>query len=234
MSGPRPRRHVLAMHRLIVGLVLLSGFPVLGGFMRLSGLATGGGGLESQERFAADPVPAVLHILCGMCFATIGALQFSPALRRRSWHRLAGRVLAPMGVVVALSALWMTLRWTPKEYDSLALVASRVVVGVAMLVFIALSLVAVRRRDFVAHGRWMTRAYALGAAAGTQAFTLMPFLVPSVRSPASYAVLMGAGWVINLAVAEWLIRRQVEPVPRVTRVAQPTTGEQEVTREEMA
>ena len=56
----------------------------------------------------------------------------------------------------------------------------------------------------------MLRAYAIGMGAGTQALTLMTgALVVGPPSELSRAFLMGAAWVINLAVAEWIIRRRL-------------------------
>jgi hypothetical protein len=55
----------------------------------------------------------------------------------------------------------------------------------------------------------MIRAYATGLGAGTQVVTHLFWLL-LVGQPTGFsrAVLMGAGWVINLAVAEWIIRRR--------------------------
>ena len=78
-----------------------------------------------------------------------------------------------------------------------------------MLVSILLGVAAIRRRDFAQHGDWMLRGYAIGMGAGTQALTLMAGeMIVGPPSELSRAVLMGAGWVINLAVAEWIIRKR--------------------------
>jgi hypothetical protein len=54
----------------------------------------------------------------------------------------------------------------------------------------------------------MTRAYAIGLGAGTQVLTHLPwFLLVGKPDETPRAFMMGAGWVINLAVAEWIIRR---------------------------
>ena len=53
----------------------------------------------------------------------------------------------------------------------------------------------------------MMRGYAIGLGAGTQVFTVAPWILVFGRTEAPVrAVLMGAGWLINLAVAEYLIR----------------------------
>ena len=88
----------------------------------------------------------------------------------------------------------------------------RVYSGSAMLASIVLAVLALRRRDFASHGAWMTRAYAIALGAGTQVFTILPWVV--LIGPIGAAdelprtVLMTAGWVINLGVAEYVIRRR--------------------------
>src|SRR4029453_15041294 len=83
--------------------------------------------------------------------------------------------------------------------------------------FIVVAFVAIRRGDVATHSAWMTRAYAIGLGAGTQVFTFLPWtLVFGAPEQAMHAVLMGAGWVINLAVAEGVIRRRARPFPART------------------
>lgn len=197
-----------------LGLLVLAAVPTAAGIMRLVGLAGGGIALPHHDRFAAAPIPTVLHIVGATTFFAVGALQFWPGLRRRrpTLHRVSGWALAPLGMVAAVAGIWMTLTFPPKEYDGPALTAMRLVAGSAMAVFIVVAVVAVIRRDFTAHGAWITRAYALGGAAGTQVFTLMPFILfESLRSANSHAAMMGAGWVLNLLVAERVIRRRQVP-----------------------
>ena len=57
------------------------------------------------------PLPVVVHIVGAGVYALLGAFQFAPAFRRRrpGWHRAAGRLLVPCGLLVGLSGLWMTL-----------------------------------------------------------------------------------------------------------------------------
>lgn len=188
-------------------LVFVSLVPFFAGLARSFGIVTGMGTLEGHARFAADPVAAVVHIIGLTFFTTFGALQFSPALRKQRWHRMAGRVLAPMGIIGAVCGVWMVLTWPPKQYDTLALNFLRVTIALCIASCLAISLVAVRWGDFDAHRRWMTRAYALALAGGTQFFTHIPVLiVPSLDSDNVELVLMSAGWLINIAVAEWAIR----------------------------
>jgi hypothetical protein len=152
----------------------------------------------------------VLHIPAAILFGILGAFQFSPGLRqrRRGWHRAAGRVLVPSALVVATSGLWMTLSYPWPAGDGRLVFVERLVFGSAMLLSVVLGVDAIRRRDFGSHGRWMMRAYAIALGAGTQVLTHLPWFLIAHGRPGELprAVMMGAGWVINAVVAEWIIR----------------------------
>jgi hypothetical protein len=81
-----------------------------------------------------------------------------------------------------------------------------------MAACITLGFTAIRRRDIAAHRAWMVRAYALAVAAGTQVFTQGVGEALFGTGDLSTAVSVGSAWVVNLAVAEWAIRR-----PRAAR-----------------
>ena len=200
------------------GLLALSVIPIAAGSVRLMQLGSGVEVTAENARFFASPLPVVLHIVCSAIYCVLGAFQFSAGLRRRHlrWHRAAGRVLVPVGLVAALSALWMTqfhpaanlVGPLPADFDGPTLYAIRLVTGSAMAVFLCLGLAAVMRYDIAQHRAWMMRAYALGLGAGTQAFTHIPWaMFPSIHGELARTIFMGAGWAINLAVAEWLIAR---------------------------
>ena len=192
-----------------IALVVLGAVPVIAGSLRLVELSGLAAAMPPNPRFAASPVPVVVHILSAMVFALLGAFQFSARLRRRhpGWHRRAGRILVVAGLGVALSALWLNQFFPKTGAAREVLYPLRVVFGVAMVVTIVLGLLAARRRDFARHRAWMTRSYAIGLVAGTQVFTLGIGGVVLGHGPVTTALLMGAAWGINLAVAERAIRR---------------------------
>jgi hypothetical protein len=125
------------------------------------------------------------------------------------------------GLGVALSALWLNQFFPRAGASREVLYPLRLVFGVAMVVTIVLGFRSARRRDFARHRAWMTRSYAIGLVAGTQVFTLG--LGGSVfgHGPVTTALLMGAAWGINLAVAEWAIRRPAHRRPARRRAALP-------------
>ena len=196
---------------LVGGLLVLSAIPLASGAFRLTQLAGGAEITPANARFFASPLPVVLHIVSAAVYAILGAFQFAPRFRQRypGWHRVVGRLLVPCGLVVGLSGLWLTLFYPWPEGDGALLYAFRLLFGSAMVVSIILGVTTIRRRDVKGHRAWMTRGYALGLGAGTQVLTLAAgALIAGPPGEVSRALLMGAAWVINLAVAEWAIRKQ--------------------------
>lgn len=191
-------------------LILLSLVPAIAGTSRLVQLAGNAPVTADNARFFGQPIPVVLHILAVIPYSIIGAFQFSAGFRKRNrpWHRAAGRILGVAGLVAALSGLWMAHFYPWPAGDGLGVYVERLVFGSGMVASIVLGLDAVRRRNFKAHGEWMIRAYAIGLGAGTQVFTHLPyFMLVGKPGETGRTVMMGAGWVINYAVAEWIIRR---------------------------
>lgn len=194
-------------------LIVLSLVPVLAGAARLSELASGEAKVTPDNaRFFASPLPVIIHIVSVTLYSILGALQFAPGFRRRNsrWHRFVGKwILVPCGLAAALSGLWMTQFYPWPNGDGELLYIFRLIFGSAMLMSIVLGAFAVRRRDYARHGDWMMRGYAIGLGAGTQVFTHVPWLLFfGVPDELTRALLMAAGWIINIAVVEGIIRRQ--------------------------
>jgi uncharacterized membrane protein len=193
-----------------IGLILLSLVPVIAGAFRIVELNSGAEITTNNARFFADPIPVVAHIISVTLYSMLGAIQFVPSLRNKKigWHRNAGRLLVPSGLVAALSGLWMTQFYPWPEFDGIGLYGLRLIFGSAMLLSLILGYAAARQKDFKGHSAWMIRAYAIGLGAGTQVFTHIPVLLfPSIAGELARTIMMGAGWAINLAVAEWVIRK---------------------------
>jgi uncharacterized membrane protein len=184
---------------------------------RVTQLASGAEVTPDNARFVDQPVPVVLHILGAATYLMVGAFQFSSRLRRKRWHRRAGRLLVPAGITAALTGMWMVLfyPYQPEDWPLPAVV--QLGVGAGWIGFLLLGYVAARRRDFARHSRWMIRGYALGAGTSTQVLTFLPWmLIAGDPEGLTGDLLFIAAWVINLAVAEWVIRSRL-PVVRGQR-----------------
>ncbi|HET7398963.1 MAG TPA: DUF2306 domain-containing protein [Intrasporangium sp.] len=190
----------------LVGLTLI---PAVSGALRLVELLGGPHVMPANPRIAGSPAPVVVHILSVVPYAVLGAFQFSSRLRRRRprWHRAAGRVLVGLGLAVAFSGLWMTLFYPRQTGTGELAYLLRLAVGSAMAASIILGFAAIRRGDVARHQAWMTRAYAVALGAGTQVFTQGVGQAVLGTSELATDLGLGAGWAINLAVAELVIRR---------------------------
>lgn len=221
---PRSRPHPRFRWLVPAALIFLSLIPLIAGTVRLTEL-TGGHITPENVRFFDSPVPVLIHIPTVTLYLVLGAFQFVPSLRqgkrgRASWHKIAGRILAPAGLLAALSGLWMAVFYDLPPLDGPLLLVLRLVFGSAMVAFIVLGFIAVRRRNYVRHSEWMSRAYAIGIAQGTIVVVTIPWIVlVGPVTELTRGLLIGASWVLSLAVAEFFIYRRAHRAGRSARPA---------------
>jgi uncharacterized membrane protein len=191
-------------------LVALVVVPAVTGSLRLVEVFGGPHIMPANPRITASPLPVVVHIMCAVPYAVLGAFQFSSSFRRRrpGWHRASGRVVVGLGLAAAFSALWMTQFYPRQPGTGELAYLFRLAFGSGMAASIILGFAAIRDGDVARHVAWMTRAYALALGAGTQVFTLGIGGELFGTSELTTDLSLGAGWVINLAVAEYVIRRR--------------------------
>ena len=212
-------------------LVGLSIIPLLVGIAHVSSSLSGRAEVTPAiARFHDSPIPIFAHVVAVTLYSLLGAFQFSSGVRLRwpRWHRYAGRLLVACGVLSGLSGLWMTIFYPiPRALQGPLLYSVRVAVGVTMVAAIAIAWRSILRRDVAKHEAWMMRGYALGQGAGTQVLVLAPWTLATGDSEGlTRDVLMSAAWLINLAFAEWRIRREQEPChpARMIDAAATTSG----------
>lgn len=198
-------------------LIALVAFPLVAGTLRILELAGGPVVLPQNPRIDASPAPLVVHVLAAATYALAGAFQFPARLRRAhpAWHRRTGRVLVVAGLALAGSGLWMTLFY-PGAPGGVLLWAVRLVVSTAMGASLVLGFAAIRRRDIGSHRAWMIRAYALALGAGSQVLTQGFGEAVFGTGELSTALSISSGWILNAAIAEWIIHRSRPQVGRRT------------------
>jgi uncharacterized membrane protein len=211
-ASPRvvPARRRVPTWRVPLALVALSLIPVVAGALRVTDVTTGSTFMPEDAHHPSVPVALVVHIVSATVYSLVGAFQFSAGLRRRRprWHRRAGRVLVPVGLAVAASAVWMTLVYPTEPGSGPLLFWSHLVFGLAMAACLSLGLAAVLGGDIRAHRAWMIRAYAIGLGAGTQVVTIGLGQAAFGTSTSVTDAVTAAGWAVNLVVAEAIVRHQ--------------------------
>ena len=218
--GVRPARRRGPGWLLPAGLITFGLVPILANALRRVAMAVAPAAPSSGEGGGMS-LPVILHVVGATVFVVLGALQFSAGFRRRrpSWHRIAGRLAILAALLAAGSGIWLAFA-TLADYSPLLFVF-RLLAAAGLALCIILGFRAIRQRRLPRHRAWMIRAFAIGLGAATQVFTLGFGEGIFGESELSVALLNGAGWAINLAVAEWIIRRTPR---RVVRPAADQTG----------
>lgn len=145
------------------------------------------------------------HIAAAGVTLLTGPFQFLRPLRRRfpAAHHWIGRVYIAACLVGGSAAALIAL-----------FTASGLVAGVGFflgaivwLVCTVLALVAVKRRDFLAHQRWMIRSYAVAFGAVTLRIYLPVAMIGGLSFATAYPIIAWLCWVPNLLIAQLLVRR---------------------------
>ncbi len=148
----------------------------------------------------------LLHVF-GSCVALLlGPMQFTSRLRAKhlALHKILGALYLIIGVGVGgLAGLFMSLHASggilaKLGFGSLAL---------AWLSTAVLGLRHARSHQYVIHGQWMVRNYALTFAAVTLRVLLPSSFALDIPFDIAYPAISWLCWVPNLLFAEWLIRR---------------------------
>jgi len=171
----------------------------------------------------------VVHVFTATVALVLGPLQFIAALRaRRRIHRTIGRVYLLAGVLPSAVATIPVAVWSGRPVTQIGLTTA----AVLWLLTGGLAYRAARRRDFAAHRAWMMRNYALTFLAVTARLLVPMLLLAQIpvgtagagpigdRAPAMIPIGQTLGWIVNLSVAEVLIRR----LRRGTRRTAPRRG----------
>jgi hypothetical protein len=175
----------------------------VGGLLRLGEVG------DRHAGFAVLAGASVIHIVAMSAYCLLGAFQFSPALRiRRRWHRGVGRALIPTGLVAAVFSVPLGVIFAgPAEERTQALV--RTVFAVGMTVSLVMGAIAIARRRYGTHGAWMTRAYAIAIAGGTQAIVaILASIAVGDIDTGGETVVVAVGFVVNAVAAELIILRR--------------------------
>lgn len=154
------------------------------------------------------------HVISSGAALTIGWLQFVRRLRRSqpNAHRAIGYFYAVMLAIGGVTGLYMAF------YADGGWVGE---IGFATLsalwlftLYRALRSV-IGDRDFAAHGRWMTRNYALTCAAITlRIYTGICAGFGLTETNDTFVVIAWACWIPNLLFAQWLIRNNERRIHR--------------------
>jgi uncharacterized membrane protein len=175
----------------------------------------------------------VVHVLTAGAALLLGVLQLVPRVRaRRALHRRLGRAFLVVGAVAfGLTAIPLALTTPNGDVTRYGIL----VPAVGWLVCAALGWTAIRGGRLAAHREWMIRTYALTFFAITTRMLVplllaaqMPFQADrsadAVRRLVEATIPYGQwlGWIVDLAIAEYVIRRLRRTAPVEVRTTAAT------------
>lgn len=149
-----------------------------------------------------------IHVYASMWVLFAGFTQFSKKLLRKNprLHRILGYIyVTDVLLITGPAGLIMGFYANGGVFSRIAFVS----LALLWIFFTAMALIKARQKNFKAHRNYMMRSYALTLSAITlrawkygitNTITLPPMDV--------YRVVAWLGWVGNLLIAEWIIRRR--------------------------
>ena len=207
---------------LVVCLLIATFIPIVSAGLKLYQIPAG----ELPQdaiKFTAVPWALFLHALGGLLFGLLGPVQFAGVLKRRfgQLHRVTGRVLVASGLMLGLSSLRLLAEFP--DASTWVLVSARLAAGLGLSLALILAIAAIRVGNVSRHRSWMIRAYAIGMGSATIAFIQLPIFLITGKPLEGFTadLLFVASWVINIAIAEWVIRRSAPSAIKRPRKSAP-------------
>lgn len=189
-------------------LIFLTAIPVLNSLHQAFLIPSGAYPKESAHLGVA-PVSWFIHVLAGFAFGIAGPVQFVRAVRNRfgALHRVSGRIFVLSGAIIGFSGLSILAQVVSQRTPMVDI--ARGLFGLALLVALAMAMIAIRNRDFRRHRAWAIRSYAIGMGLGTVALVFIPLYIVTGQPPVGLTsdILFVVTWVMNIVVAEVIIRR---------------------------
>jgi Predicted membrane protein (DUF2306) len=169
------------------------------------------------------------HTALGGLAITLGVLQFVPALRRRfpKAHRAAGGIVL-LGVALSMVGAITYLSRTPLTdiFASPSFGLALWALALACLSYVALAVMAIRRRDFRSHMGFMALMMATLLTAPVLRFewALFGMALPYDMQGINQGVVTSLAVVTNLIMALWMYHIGARDLPMRRRVAVPSMG----------
>lgn len=148
-----------------------------------------------------------IHVYASIWVLLAGFTQFSKRLLRNrpSLHRAMGYIyVTNVLLITGPTGLIMGFYANGGIYSRIAFVA----LAVLWMIFTAIALIKAKQKDFRAHRKFMIRSFALTLSALTlRAWKYAINNTVELPPMDVYRAVAWIGWVGNLIVAEWIIRR---------------------------
>lgn len=149
-----------------------------------------------------------IHVFTSILIITSGLLQFSKIILNRytKIHRVSGFIYLFTTLLISGPAALVMSFYANGGYPAQV---SFVILSVLWLLTTFLAYYFVRKKDYITHGKWMLRSYALTlSAVSLRLYSYLFDVFHFTMDPVDlYILLSWMSWIPNLVFAEILIRR---------------------------
>jgi uncharacterized membrane protein len=194
--------------------LILTGLATLLGIVSLRYALPGAPFHPAMRNFVVSHRALIVHALSASMALLLGPWQFLPGLRSQhpAVHRWIGRGYATSLFTAATSAFVLC----PHATGGVVSTAGFSSLALGWLVTTSLGVIAIRRHNIPSHRRWMTRSFALTAAAITLRLYLLAIPLFHLEFKSAYAAISWLCWISNLCIAElWLTYRKAAQSKRI-------------------
>lgn len=162
----------------------------------------------------------MLHVALSMLVLLAGFSQFSSRFRRRwpVWHRRLGYLYVLTVLGVAAPSGWVLALYAAGGWPTQLCF---IILTILWFFSTAWAVYCAWRKQWLSHREWMIRSYALTLSALSlrtwklALYELAPY-VDWLTPQHIYQLEAWLGWVVNLLLAEWWIRRTRQPLHQKT------------------
>jgi uncharacterized membrane protein len=155
--------------------------------------------------FQRNKALTFIHIIPGAIFMILAPLQFVPGIRARHlwFHRLSGRIVVVLGLIIGVTALIMSFKTT---IGGTTETTATVLFAIIFLFSLIKGFYHIRRHEVALHREWMIRMFAIGFAIATVRPIVGMFFAFSRLSPHQFfGIAFWIGFTIHLVIAElWI------------------------------
>jgi uncharacterized membrane protein len=148
-----------------------------------------------------------IHVLSSIFLLIAGFTQFYDPLRKFSTvHRMVGKIYILIIVFISGPASFVMALYANGGMPSQIAFS---ILSILWIFFTAKAWIEIGKQNYIEHGNFMLRSYALTLSALTlRAWKYIIVLVFHPHPMDGYMIVAWLGWIPNLLIAEWLIRRK--------------------------
>lgn len=146
-----------------------------------------------------------IHVLSSIFLLIAGFTQFHDPLKKFSTiHRMVGKMYIAIIVFISGPASFVMALYANGGAPSQIAFS---ILSILWIFFTAKAWIEIRKQNYIEHGNFMLRSYALTLSAlSLRAWKYIIVLIFHPHPMDGYMIVAWLGWIPNLLIAEWLIR----------------------------